>query len=95
MIEDAIVSHWLQWMLKTYIPVVMNDGCFSSYKILKLITAGSNDGATYSVQFSLMSDYWLPEPLFLFQEKHTYRISEAFGEKVLFFNSLLEEISLK
>lgn len=92
LVDDTIVATWLEWLKNDYIPEVMTSGNFASYKILKLITGGSEDGATFSLQFCLTAYNNLYYALLLFDQTYECKIAEKFGEKVLFFRSVLEEI---
>ena len=91
-IDESIVDQWLQWLKTEYIPESLNSGIYSGYKILRIFTESSQPGLSYALQFNLK-----PEFTFQYLEEHifpvqNYDIQILFGEKVLFFRTLLEEI---
>ena len=92
--DAAIADEWLQWMMEVHIPEVMQSNCFESYKILKLLTSALDDnGVNYAIQYSAreMQDY----------EKYRDQFAPAlqaktlarYGDSVLAFRTLLEEIT--
>ncbi len=88
-----MAEEWLAWMKEEHIPEVMQSGCFTECKILKLLTeAEDNDGVNYAIQYTApnMGSY------------HQYREEFApglqaktkakYGDDVLAYRSLLEVI---
>ena len=51
-IEDPIATDWLKWLQQEHIPEVMQTGCFSSYKIVRLLEVDDSEGPTYAIQYS-------------------------------------------
>ena len=91
-VEQEILNEWIDWMKLVYIPEVMASGFFLQHKILKVLSEDIMNGHTFAVQF-LVSD-----PIFIemadenFINKYEVLTSKTFGDKVMFFRTLLEEI---
>ncbi len=50
-VGSHMAEEWLIWMQQEHIPEVMQTGCFTDCKILKLLTeAGDNEGINYAIQ---------------------------------------------
>ncbi|MEN9600367.1 MAG: hypothetical protein RL596_2691 [Bacteroidota bacterium] len=48
-VSSAIHHDWLAWMQKIHIPAVMQTGCFTEYKILRLLDIDDSEGPTYAI----------------------------------------------
>lgn len=90
-LENALLTEWLQWMREVHIPEVMATGCFTDYKMMKVLTnAGDDDGVNIAIQYSAknMEDYerYRDEFAPALQQK----TREKYGEQILAYRSLLE-----
>jgi hypothetical protein len=50
-IEQSIADQWLQWLLNEHIPDIMQTGCFSSHKVVRLLEVDESEGPTYAIQY--------------------------------------------
>ncbi|HZH65216.1 MAG TPA: DUF4286 family protein [Flavisolibacter sp.] len=50
-VEATIAEPWLRWLLNEHIPEVTGSGCFSSYKVVRLLEVDDNEGPTYAIQY--------------------------------------------
>ena len=50
-IDKLVADEWHQWMKIIHIPMVMKTGCFTEYKMCKVLNV-DDEGATYSTQYS-------------------------------------------
>jgi len=92
-VEKSMAKEWLEWMLQSHIPEVMETGCFQSYKVFKLLTQADDDeGVNYAIQYTTnsMDEYERYQKDFgpLLRKKTL----ERYGESVLAFRSLLKEV---
>ena len=88
-----MADEWLSWMQQVHIPEVMETGCFSGHKVMKILTNVEDDeGINYSVQYNAdsMGDYerYRSEFAPALQQK----TRDRYGEKVLAFRTLLEVV---
>lgn len=92
-VGSHLAEEWLKWMQEEHIPEVMQTGCFTECKILKLLTeAQDNEGINYAIQYIANS----------LENYHHYRdqfgpslqakTKEKYGDSVLAYRSLLEVI---
>jgi hypothetical protein len=88
-----MAEEWLKWMQEEHIPDVMQTGCFTECKILKLLTeADDNEGINYAIQYTAntLDNYNQYKDQFgpILQAK----TKEKYGDSVLAYRSLLEVI---
>lgn len=50
-IDKLVADEWHQWMKTVHIPLVMETGYFTEYKMCKVLNV-DDEGATYSTQYS-------------------------------------------
>ena len=91
-IDHDVAETWLQWMIDTHIPDVMNTGMFIDNNIFRLIGDEKSGGVTYAVQYRCadMATY----------EKYRDELAPAlqaetnkkFQGKFVVFRSLLEVV---
>ena len=51
-VDASIAETWLAWMLEEHIPDVMQTGCFSGNKVVRLLEVDETEGPTYAIQYS-------------------------------------------
>jgi uncharacterized protein DUF4286 len=50
-VEPHIADKWLHWLLEEHIPEIMGTGCFTDFKVVRLLDIDDSDGPTYAVQY--------------------------------------------
>jgi hypothetical protein len=92
--DQAIAEAWLGWMLETHIPEVMATGCFTEYKILKLLTQAHDDeGVNYAIQYSAPSLQDYERYRDQFAPALQQQTKAKYGEAVLAFRTVLELVA--
>lgn len=90
-VDDTIHDEWLNWMKNTHIPEVMATNRFISNKLYKVLL-NQEEATSYSIQYfaESMAELQLYEALDAesLREKHSSR----YGEQVLTFRTILEEV---
>jgi hypothetical protein len=90
-LEKELLPEWLQWMREVHIPEVMATGCFTDYRMLKVLTNATDDeGVNIAIQYtaSNMADYERYRDTFA--PALQLKTREKYGEQILAFRSLLE-----
>ena len=75
-VVDEIHEEWLTWMREKHVPDVMNTGCFSMHKIMRL-KEPKQDGHTYSFQYYCESHEKLKE----YQTQYAPTLRDLIGAK--------------
>jgi hypothetical protein len=82
---------WLQWISSRHIPAMLETSFFKDPRLFKVLV-DEEHGVTYSLQFSSPDMASIQS----WQEKHKDEMEsglrKTFGESVMFFSTLLEEI---
>ena len=90
-VDDSIHDEWLEWMKNTHMPEVMATNRFVECKIFKVLLS-KEEGTSYAMQYfaETMAELQLYEALHAdeLRKKHTSR----YGDKVLTFRTVLEEV---
>jgi len=92
-VGSHMAEEWLLWMQQEHIPEVMQTGCFTDCKILKLLTeAGDNEGINYAIQYTANSIENYNQYKDQFGPILQAKTKEKYGDTVLAYRSLLEVI---
>lgn len=89
----SIAAEWLEWMKNEHLPEVMATGCFTEYKILRLLNNDSDDdGVNYAIQYTCESTETLERYRRDFGPALMQKTANKYGESVLAYRSVLEVI---
>lgn len=89
-IDPTVFETWKNWTKSDYIPEVMASGFFEQFLILKLLSPVAENQLTYALQFFATDEMQIEEIEQLFELNFEFKIATKFGDKVLFFRTLLE-----
>lgn len=91
--DKNIAEEWLSWMRSIHIPEVMQTGCFTHFKILKILTNVEDDhGINFSIQYHCESLEKYHQYKNQFAPSLQQKTAEKYGESILAFRTLLEVI---
>jgi Domain of unknown function (DUF4286) len=91
-IDLGLHDVWLNWMKEDHIPRIMATGCFTGYKMFRILEENTTDGISYCVQYSAneIADYFNYKANFA--EAIGRDLSEFFPGKFHVFRTLLKEV---
>jgi hypothetical protein len=91
-IDLNVHDTWLNWMRGEHIPRVMETGCFTGYKMFRILEENTQDGISYCIQYAAneIADYFNYKANFA--EGLQKESLEAFPGKFLAFRTLLREV---
>jgi hypothetical protein len=91
-VDLAIHELWVKWMKEDHIPKVMDTGCFTGYKMYRIMEENQSDGMTYAIQYFAadVSNYFDYKEKFAENLQKEFR--ETWPEKFSIFRTLLREI---
>ncbi len=92
-LSDA-ANDWEKWMKTSHIPDVLATGFFKWARFSRLLSLDTEDGITYSIQYSCNSMKELHNYQAKFSQKLQQEHSEKFKDKFVAFRSVMEEIAL-
>jgi len=91
-VDEDIHDEWLGWMTSDHVPSVIATGCFSDYRMYRLLSPETDEGETYVIQYHCNNveeyeRYQIEHAAFLQNEQ-----KEKFGGKFTAFRTLMEEV---
>ncbi len=92
-LPDA-ANDWEKWMKTSHIPDVLATGFFKWARFSRLLSLDTEDGITYSIQYSCNSMKELHNYQAKFSKKLQQEHTERFKDKFVAFRSVMEEIAL-
>lgn len=91
-LDASVAEAWVQWMQAEHIPAVMATGCFTNYRLVRLLQVDESEGPTYAVQYHAaeMADY----ERYSSQHAPALRteVLNKWGDQIVSFRSLMEEV---
>jgi hypothetical protein len=90
-VEDSIHQEWLSWMKSKHLKEVVSTGCFTSYRMCRLL--GTQDtGVTYAIQyFAPTIDHY-----HRYDQQYAPKLRQEgidrFQEKMVAFRTLMEVV---
>lgn len=92
-IEHDIHDDWIRWMQAKHIPDVIKTGCFTKYKLSKLLDQDESDGITFSIQYfaNTINDYQKYKNSFAASLQAD--VNDRYKNRFVAFRTLLEVIS--
>src|SRR5215218_8998775 len=91
-VEESIADAWLEWLLVEHIADIMRTGCFSSYKVVRLLEIDDSEGPTYAIQYHADSkadyDRYIELHAPLFRQKSI----DKWGDRFIAFRSLMQVV---
>ncbi|RYF80971.1 MAG: DUF4286 family protein [Chitinophagaceae bacterium] len=85
-----VSEEWLQWLQAEHVPEILNTGCFTAAKLMRLLEQNDSEGPTYTVQFTTSSiaayEYYLAEHADELRQK----AFDKWGNQFISFRSLME-----
>jgi hypothetical protein len=91
-VEASIAADWLMWMKQEHIPDVMGTGCFSSFKIVRLLEIDDSEGPTYAIQYYAESK----DNYNRYIQTHAVKLRDKsfarWGERFMAFRSVMQEV---
>lgn len=92
LVSEEIHDKWIERLASVFIPTMTNTGTFSNPRFYKVLVE-EKDGITYSLQFSVPDGSDLKKCEKMYNEMLETSMRQVFGESVLYFTTLLDEIS--
>ncbi len=91
-IDADVHADWLNWMVQTHIPEVMETGMFSEYRFARVLSEEAGEGFTYSVQYLAQNigDYEIYRTVYA--PALQAKTQERYKDKFVAFRTLLKMV---
>lgn len=91
-VDWSVHDDWVKWMLNEHLPEMVNTGCFTNSKLMRLLETDENDGPTYAAQYlaEKKADYdrYIKDYSTAVRKKY----DEKWGDRVVAFRTLMQVI---
>lgn len=91
-VSSSIHTDWLSWMKKEHIPAVMQTGCFTSHKMVRILEVDEEDGPTYAVQYEMNSQHDYERYNTDFAPPLSNEILRQWGNKIVAFSTFMQVV---
>jgi hypothetical protein len=91
-VEESVVDEWVEWMLTVHIPELMQTGCFTTYRLSRLLDQDEADGVTFSAQYDCLGMDQYNRYITEFAEEMRTKALAKFAGKFLAFRTVMETI---
>ena len=91
-VEPQIEEEWLNWIRSEYIPEIMNTGCFTECKIVRLLELDDSEGPTYAIQYSALSKDDYNRYIDFYSSEFLKKSFDKWGEQFIAFRSVMEVV---
>jgi hypothetical protein len=91
-VEASIADAWLQWMLQEHIPDMMNTGCFTSHKVVRLLEVDETEGPTYAIQYHADSKADYNRYIEMHASTLREKSLDKWGDRFIAFRSVMQVI---
>ncbi len=91
-VSGAIANEWLEWMQQEHILDVIDTGCFTSAKLLRLLEVDDEEGPTYAAQYFAESKADYNRYIELHSENMRQKSFGKWGNKFIAFRSVMQTV---
>ena len=91
-INWRIHEAWVKWMREKHIPDVMNSGCFTETRFVRILEIDESEGPTYAAQFHAESIAEYNRYLEEFAPLLRKDVFTNWGDNCISFRSLMEVV---
>lgn len=91
-VEPTVANQWLQWMRSEHIPAIMNTGCFTSFRIVRLLEVDDSEGPTYAIQYNAESKADYNRYMEVYASALRKQSFDKWGERFIAFRSVMEVV---
>jgi hypothetical protein len=91
-VDAGIADAWLNWLQKEHIPEIMQTGCFSSHKVVRLLEIDDAEGPTYAVQYHAEAKADYNRYIEMYAAAMRQKSFDKWGNGFVAFRSLMQVI---
>lgn len=91
-VAHSVHDAWLLWMKQKHILNVMSSGCFSEYRILRLLQTDETAGITYAMQYTAQNMDMYNRYINNFAPAMRREVADAWGDSVTAFRTVMQVV---
>lgn len=89
----AIHDEWVSWMKEKHIPEVMNSGCFTDFRFVRVLEIDETEGPTYTTQYFAASKEDYEQYISSFAGTLRQDSYDKWGDQFVGFRSLMQVVN--
>ena len=89
-VRSDIANDWLQWLKDVHVKEILDTGCFTDFKIVKLLEIDEQEGPTYALQLSADSKAIYNQYIEKFAAKMRQHAFNKWGDKFISIRSVMQ-----
>ena len=91
-VDASIADAWLAWLLEEHIPDVMQTGCFSGNKVVRLLEVDESEGPTYAIQYNADSKADYNRYIQMHANRLRDQSYQKWGDRFIAFRSVMQVV---
>ena len=91
-VEPQIADEWLKWIGSEHIPEIMHTGCFTDFKIVRLLEVDDSEGPTYAIQYFARTKEDYDRYIEFHSSDIIKKSFDKWGEQFIAFRSVMEVV---
>ena len=89
-VRTAIAKEWLQWLKDIHVKEILDTGCFTDFKIVKLLEIDEEEGPTYALQLYAESKAIYNQYFEKFAGKMRQQAFDKWGDHFISIRSVMQ-----
>ena len=89
-VRSTIANDWLQWLKDVHVKEILDTGCFTDFKIVKLLEIDEDEGPTYALQLYAESKAIYNQYVEKFAGKMRQAAFDKWGDKFISIRSVMQ-----
>ena len=89
-VRNDIAGKWLQWLKDVHVKEILDTGCFTDFKIVKLLEVDEEEGPTFALQLFADSKAIYNQYVEKFAGKMRQAAFDKWGDKFISIRSVMQ-----
>jgi len=91
-VDWTIHEAWLEWMKEEHMQEVVATGCFTHYRLLRLLEVDETEGPTYAVQYFAESKSSYNRYVEKYSAELRKKAVDKWGQRMIAFRSVMQVV---
>lgn len=91
-IDWSIHDAWVQWMQHEHFPEMLDTGCFTDVRLLRLLETDEKDGPTYAAQFFAEGKPDYNRYIEIHSARMRQKSFDKWGDRFIAFRTLMQVV---
>ena len=92
-VDPSIANDWLTWLQEEHVVEVLETGCFTDAKIMKLLEVDDSEGPTFAIQYFAESKSQYNQYIEKYAGIMRQKSFDKWGNKFIAFRSVMQVVN--